>query len=54
LLELDLFASYPRQSFVRADTNDDPRCLQSVANDGQSLLNDIVDIKRSVGQGNPS
>src|ERR1700751_2371086 len=49
LLKLDLFASYPWQPFVKIGSNDNPMCLQSVANDGQRALNDIVDIKRSAG-----
>jgi hypothetical protein len=36
LLELDLFASYPRQSFVKGGSNDDPICPQFVAKDGPS------------------
>src|SRR5260370_25917858 len=49
VVELDRFASYPRQPFVRVGLNDDPMCLQFVTNDGQSFLDDIVDIKRTAG-----
>ncbi len=47
LLELNLFASYPRQPFVNVGLNGDPMSPQLVTDDGQSFLDDIVDIERS-------
>src|SRR6185503_10045812 len=49
LLELNLFASYPRQPFVNVGLNGDPMSPQLVTDDGQSFLDDIVDIERSPG-----
>ena len=48
LLDLNLFAPYPRQPSIRTGLKGDPMGLQSVANDSQSFLDDIVDIKRRV------
>jgi hypothetical protein len=48
LLKLDLFASYPWQQVVGPEPNDDPICLQFVANDSQSFSDDVFDIERSV------